>query len=235
MSAQAADGRQPAKGNGLPAGGDGRAEVERRRQLLALTRSGGEAAPDPRATLLALRCTLEGLVAPGGTVELEVGEAVEPVALSRPELEWVVLSLARNARTITPSAATLRVVLADVGRGEDRAHPPVTGYVRVSVGNGAPGAPPAALGRAWDCYVTPNGQRPAGVGLAAIRALVTRRGGHLQVISDPRLGHLIHAYLPTARGGAPPTAGVGPAHPPMWRETGGDPAPYRRPGAGPPR
>jgi len=135
------------------------------------------------------------------TCECSIPDDLWPVGLSAGELGQIINNLVLNAREATPpggritlSAANVRVHrgAADEGR---RVPLPDGLYVALVIRDTGRGIRRADLARIFEpAFSTKPGGH--GLGLATVRAIVLRHGGHIQVSSRPGHGTIFRVYLP---------------------------------------
>jgi signal transduction histidine kinase len=129
---------------------------------------------------------IERLVGPEVTLELTGDGEARDVRATESEIEQVLFSLAANARDAMPSGGRLVI---EVGQRGD--------LVALVVTDTGAGMDEATRRLIVEPFLT---TKPAGsdLGLATVRAIVQRRGGDLQVQSQPGCGSRFEVLLPSA-------------------------------------
>jgi PAS domain S-box-containing protein len=169
----------------------------------------GVARPDPddpiRTDVNLLLTRLERLVRSvvGGkvTTSLTLATDLRPVAVHPADLTQVVLNLVTNARDAMPDGGTLTLRTACQPGGPDRrgwpADVPAGEFVVLTVADTGIGMDEATRPRVFDPLFTTKGEG-TGLGLMAVREIVTRAGGHVEFDSEPGWGTQARVYLPRA-------------------------------------
>ena len=150
---------------------------------------------------------------------------VWPVTANSVQLEQILMNLAVNGRDAMPEGGTLTLATENrtiTGVGPDGA----SHFVVLSVSDTGTGIDPATQERMFEPYFTTKaGQGGTGVGLATVRNIVLRHGGHIEVATAPGEGTTIRVVLPRAAAHTPP-----PAAPLQGREEPGTARPAARHG-----
>ena len=135
------------------------------------------------------------------TTAVTLAPGLRPVAVHPSDLTQVVLNLVTNARDAMPDGGTLTVRTASQPGGPDRpgwpAEVPAGEFVVLTVADTGVGMDEATRLRVFDPLFTTKGQG-TGVGLMAVREIVTRAGGHIEIESEPGWGTQARVYLPRA-------------------------------------
>lgn len=151
----------------------------------------------------------------GVRVSLRPGRGVAAAA-DPTQVEQVVLNLVANARDAMPRGGTLGVragtAVVRPGRPGWPPHLPAGRYARLTVADTGTGIDDVTRARLFQPFFSTKGPAGSGVGLATVRDIVTRAGGHVEVDSDPGVGTVFRVYLPAAET-APPAG-------PAWVPTG---------------
>lgn len=152
-------------------------------QLLSVARKAPENAGPVEAVagLLAARPLLERLLGP--RVELMLGLPDEPtwLSLDLTQLHRVVLNLAANARDAQPRGGRFELVL-EVSQRDRIAG---TGVARLRARDHGEGIPANVLPHIFDPLFTTKADGGTGLGLAAVRAIVDRADGWIEVETSP--------------------------------------------------
>ena len=136
----------------------------------------------------------------------DLADNVWPVTANTVQLEQILMNLAVNARDAMPHGGTLTFAT------ENRA---VTGtapgqaahYVVLSVSDTGTGIDPTVQDRMFEPYFTTKaGHGGSGVGLATVRSIAVRHGGHIEVSTAPSAGTTVRVVLPRATASGPPAA-----------------------------
>jgi two-component system sensor histidine kinase BaeS len=120
----------------------------------------------------------------------------------------IVTALLDNALRHTPDGGTVRLVatpVAAAGRGATRL------AIRISVEDTGAGIPPEALPRIFERFFQADpshsrGTGTSGLGLSIVQALAAAQGGRAGAENGPNGGARLWFELPSAPGGATPTA-----------------------------
>jgi len=145
------------------------------------------------ATLDRMPGLLEGRV-----VTVEMRADLPPVEVDAVFIDQVLTNLLENAAKHGPPGTPIRVRAAELPDG----------MVRLTVEDGGPGVPPAALGRLFDkFYRVPRAgdgtRRGSGIGLAVVKGLVGAMGGRVTAHAGDLGGLAVDVDLPAARPPAP--------------------------------
>jgi signal transduction histidine kinase len=117
------------------------------------------------------------------------------------QLRQAVLALALNARDAMPEGGRLEIHLCRADRAEAGAAGVVGSgdFARIEVRDTGRGMDAETLAKALDPFYTTRAPgEGSGLGLAAVRAIVQRAGGALQLESEPGKGSLVVILLPLA-------------------------------------
>ena len=171
-------------------------------RLLAFSRK-HRAAPVPlalNAVVDAVVPMLRRLLPESIDMEVSLGAEVLPVEADAIELEQVVINLAVNARDAMSSGGRLTIVTRparlSAAEAEGREVPPGD-YVVLSVRDTGVGISAGAQKVMFDPFFTTKAPgHGTGLGLAAVRGVVSRSGGYIEVESEPGAGAEFTIYLP---------------------------------------
>lgn len=132
--------------------------------------------------------------------EFAVSPALPAAAADPAQISRVIHNLVLNAAQAMPVGGVVRLELRAVEVGVDEvAKLPAGKYVLLSVSDSGPGIAAAELKRVFEPYYSTK-QGNSGLGLAVVRSIVHRHGGHIDVESTPGSGTCFHIWLPTAAG-----------------------------------
>jgi two-component system cell cycle sensor histidine kinase/response regulator CckA len=138
------------------------------------------------------------------TAELE--PALHHVRADAGEVEQVLLNLVVNARDAMPRGGSLRIRTRNAESDETRNSNDSCEYAVLEVIDTGVGMPQAIQSRIFEPFFTTKGNRGTGLGLATVHDIVTKRGGHVDVVSAPGSGSTFTIYLPRAEGTVSPGA-----------------------------
>lgn len=115
-------------------------------------------------------------------------------------LDQLVLNLAVNARDAMPDGGCVQIGITSVPVDIESAAllevPPGT-YIRLAVSDDGVGMDPETLARCFDPFFTTKApQKGTGLGLAAVRAVVTECDGAIEVSSEIGAGTTFEVYFP---------------------------------------
>ena len=149
------------------------------------------------------------------SIELTVGIAPEstPVGLDDVQVEQILLNLSLNARDAMPAGGDLEIVVdrPPVGDGVEG----LPAGARLVVRDSGMGMSSETLAHAFEPFFTtkPSGFG-TGLGLAAVRRIVTEAGGHVEIDSEPGRGTTVTVSLPLKMTASPvPASTTEPAGP----------------------
>jgi two-component system, cell cycle sensor histidine kinase and response regulator CckA len=188
------------------------------RQLLDFSRPSGEG--DDRCDVGAVVGDLGKLLGPllGATTRLrvEVDELSCWSAISRNEVERILLNLAVNARDAMPDGGELLVRCRRRELSDDLSQERLTlaagSYVVLTVSDTGCGMDRRTRRRVFEPYFTTRADG-TGLGLSTVYAIARQRAGAVGVYSEPGAGTTFRVYLPELAGGigAPERHEPGPA------------------------
>lgn len=168
------------------------------RQLLKFSR--GEA---PEATLLnvndlisELREYFQRLLGHGIELRLLLDSRVSPVRFDPGQLQQVLMNLVVNAGDAMPDGGCLTI--KTTGPEVDKSAARLRHYVLVEVIDTGCGIAPEMRSRIFEPFFTTKETRGTGLGLANVREIVFRSGGHVCLESEPGRGSNFQVFLPCA-------------------------------------
>jgi signal transduction histidine kinase len=186
------------------------------RQLLSLSRNQpiGERVIDLNRQILALEALVRRLL--GGGVELVTNYASTALVRVEPTLiQQILLNLAVNAKDAMPHGGTVTIETADFDPekglffGGETIQPGK--YVRLVVSDTGIGMTPRIAERVFEPFFSTKPQgRNTGLGLATVRGVVDRSGGHISVRTALGQGTAFSILLPAATEGDIHHLGEGP-------------------------
>lgn len=148
------------------------------------------------ATLTRLQPSLP----PGVRLEAEPSPAAAVTTGDRDQLAMVIEELVSNAGQAMRDGGTVHVrVGTRATRDEARAEAPANAWVTLDVTDTGAGAPPEVLTRMFDPFFTTRGVTHAGLGLAAVRGVVTVHGGEVRASCGTHGGLTVSIVLPASR------------------------------------
>jgi two-component system cell cycle sensor histidine kinase/response regulator CckA len=152
--------------------------------------------------LRGLERLIAGVLSPGATLELQLGDEALWVRGDAAELERAVINLVLNARDSMPGGGQVRLATAQVELASGRevlsgSLAPGT-YARVVTADTGRGLTEAQRSRLFEPFFTTKELgRGSGLGMASVAAVVEKAGGQVEVLSSPG-GTAIELYLPFA-------------------------------------
>jgi len=156
-----------------------------------------------RATLAELATGLEQRVQERGAFELELPVEELYVEAGIGELEELLLNLVGNAAEAIAPGGTIRVEAGAATKSAPWSDSGQTRFVRLAVQDDGPGMSAEVVERAFEpFFTTRRGRGGTGLGLAMVRDIVTRRGGRIELATEPGHGTRFDLFLPAV--GAPP-------------------------------
>jgi two-component system sensor histidine kinase KdpD len=137
----------------------------------------------------------------GRTVSISVSADLPPVAVDAIFIDQVITNLVENAIRHAPRDVPIRV-LGSVAAG---------GMVRLTVEDGGPGVPAAALDRVFDKFyrlpeARERARRGSGLGLAVVRGFVEAMGGRVTARSSELGGLAVDVELRAVPNATPPAS-----------------------------
>ncbi|WP_272910970.1 PAS domain-containing protein [Falsiroseomonas oryziterrae] len=172
---------------------------------------------DPATLLAGLREILQPSLGPQIRVVLDVAPGLPPLCGEREQLQTALINLATNARDAMPQGGVLTLAARlDVARpGTASAQLTPGRYLRLEVRDSGTGMDAATLARVMEPFFTtkPEGVG-TGLGLPLVKALAERRGGAMEIESEPGRGTTVRLWLPAAEPAAPDPPPAGRADPP---------------------
>jgi len=172
------------------------------RQMMSFVRRDppSVAATDVNEVLGDMRALVERVVGSGVTVQLRLGNEVEPALLDRERLEHVILNLAANARDAMPAGGTLtlatRTVSFDPSDADAVEGAHAGAYVLVRVTDTGVGMTREVRERVFErFFTTKQVGHGTGLGLASVRRFLADCGGCVSVHSGEGHGTTVSLYL----------------------------------------
>jgi PAS domain S-box-containing protein len=156
-------------------------------------------------------------VAAGSRVEIDICRSAAGIPAVRADpgqLEQVLLNLVLNARDAMPEGGTVTITTRCVELDKGRA--PAAGVigpgrcVELVVTDTGTGMSPEIAARIFERFFTTKPSTGTGLGLSAVRSIVTDAGGSIEVQTAEGAGTAFRIYLPVATGTAE-SAAAGPA------------------------
>jgi signal transduction histidine kinase len=162
-------------------------------QLLAVAKGG---LIEPRVLSLSQQVVatermLQQIVGDGIELEIDAGEHPCPVLLDPGELDRLLLNLVVNARDAMPAGGTVRVAV----RRTSAEHGDAACCVLQVTDTGG-GIDEALIDHVFEPFVTTEGNRGTGLGLATCFGIVERAGGDIRVRSEAGRGTELTVRLP---------------------------------------
>jgi signal transduction histidine kinase len=171
------------------------------RHLLSVVRPEPGTAPRADVNLLLNRLgrVLKAIVGAQVTLAITPAAELELAAIHPAELTQVLLNLTTNARDAMRGSGTLTIRTATQPAGPDRsgwpADVPAGEFVVLTISDTGSGMDEATRLRAFDPFFTTKAKDGHGIGLATIREIVARIGGHVELESEPGWGTQVRVYL----------------------------------------
>ncbi len=144
---------------------------------------------------------LDSVVGPDIEVVVRLDAAAGMVKIDAEQLEEVIMNLAMNAREAMPDGGVLRIETRLSGRVSESFDSAASanphGYAVLTVADTGKGMDEATQARIFEPFFTTKARdKGAGLGLAAVYAIVKRRHGMVRVWSTLGSGTTIRIYLP---------------------------------------
>jgi two-component system cell cycle sensor histidine kinase/response regulator CckA len=160
------------------------ADVTRRLLSVARPEPGTPHRTDVNGLVAGLSRVLRAVVGARVTVAVTTADGIGLAEVHPADLTQVLLNLAANARDAMPDGGTLTV----------RTAPAAGGFVVLTAADTGVGMDAATRARMFDPFFTTR-DGGTGLGLATVREVVTRAGGHIEVESEPGWGTQVRVYL----------------------------------------
>ena len=122
------------------------------------------------------------------------------------EIEQILLNLVVNSRDAMPRGGSLTIRTRNAECDETRNSNGSCAYAVLEVIDTGAGMAESIQSRIFEPFFTTKGNRGTGLGLATVHDIVTKRGGHVAVVSAPGRGSKFSIYLPRAEGAVIPVA-----------------------------
>jgi signal transduction histidine kinase len=157
-----------------------------------------------------LRPIMGGLLGAGISIETKF-DSRAGILIDAGQFDQILTNLVINARDAMPEGGRLTIEVQEVLLDEiyTREHPRVTvgKYVRLSVADTGQGMDAHVRDKIFEPYFTTKSERGGtGIGLSTVYWIVSRSGGHIDVVSSTGNGTIFSLYFPV------------PEHPPLNRE-----------------
>lgn len=165
-------------------------------QLLTLSRQQvvGNETTDVSAVLEGTQQLLSRIIGEDIVLRLDIDPRVGSVALSKGQLQQVLLNLAANARDAMPHGGVLTFQAEN--RGDD--------FIRLTIADSGVGMPESVREKIFEPFFTTKGVgEGTGLGLAMVFGLVSQAGGTIDVDSKLGRGTTFVLLLPRAKEPAP--------------------------------
>jgi len=154
-----------------------------------------------------LEPSLRRLCGDGIDLRLETDASLGAVHADRSRCEEMILALAENACEAMPNRGVLEVVTAaalvpEGSRGPDGL--PAGRYAALAIRDTGVGIAPEEREHLFEPFFSTKGGGPsAGIGLAAVKGIVSQSGGAIEFESVPGAGSVFRVWLPVADPPAP--------------------------------
>lgn len=175
------------------------AEVIRHLQLFSRKSAGQPELVDPRVLLEEIITLMKHCLGRAVRIaKLQVTSAPGLVLGQPTLLRQLLINLCLNAREAMPCGGELSFTLDKVEfQPSDAAAPRRAGiFARITITDTGHGMPPEVLERLQQPFFTTHTEREMGLGLFAVREILTAHGGWLEVESQKAKGTRVHIYLP---------------------------------------
>jgi signal transduction histidine kinase len=181
----------------------GHAAARVARQLVAYAKPAATAdALDCNAALRDCEPMLRSITGLGIEVDFLLTPGIAPIRAGRGDFDRVVLNLVVNARDAIDEtgAISVRTAAATVmpGRRGWPADCPPGDYIALTVTDTGCGMTEEIQAQAFTRFFTTKGTKGTGLGLAAVRDIVTAAGGHVELESSPQWGTSVRVFWPVA-------------------------------------
>jgi signal transduction histidine kinase len=138
-------------------------------------------------------------------VEFDLADGLWQVKADPGQLQQVLMNLTVNARDAMPNGGRITVAAANTAPAAELPGAwgpiPPGEYVRLSVRDEGQGMDAAVLEKIFDpFFTTKEAGKGTGLGLAVVRGIVEKSGGHMAVESAPGSGSVFSVYLPRYTG-----------------------------------
>ena len=172
-----------------------------------------------RAVLEEIAANLEQTVGEAGTFELRLPLDELYVEAGLGEVEELLLNLVGNAAAAIAPGGRVEVEARPASKPGRYEGDPERRFVRITVRDDGRGMPPAVAERVFEpFFTTRRGRGGTGLGLAMVRDIVTRRGGRIELVTEPDRGTRFDLLLPVVepppRGDSAGSPGATPGLPP---------------------
>lgn len=165
--------------------------IEHAAQIAGGRRTRTEGSADIAAACDDIRRLLEPTFRPGAHLKVTVNRDLPRAAIDQSQLRQILVNLVLNARDAVHSNGTVTIAASPGGRPDANGQSPV----RLTVHDTGPGITKADLPHIFTPFFTTK-EHGTGLGLAAVRRIVTAHGGTIDVQSSPQ-GTRFTLNLPT--------------------------------------
>ena len=186
--------------------GAARRAAQLTKQMLGMTRREGTTVViDLSSELANLQAVLSRLAGPKVLLRIASPEAPVKARVDPSEIEQIVINLVVNACDAMEGEGQIDVTLAEGQAGPWTS--PGGGRIRgrgavLTIADNGPGMPPDVLTRCLEPFFTTKRRgQGSGLGMSTVYGLVTERGGHMDIDSDPT-GTAIRIWLPLSEDAA---------------------------------
>ena len=135
-----------------------------------------------------LAAALDQVICAGVAIELDLDDDVIHAALSRGDVEQILMNLCANAGDAMPQGGTIRIITRKVDAQT----------VRLSVADDGAGMDERALAKTGQSgFTTKADAHGTGLGIPAVEHLITRAGGRMAIDSQPGTGTVVQLDMPS--------------------------------------
>lgn len=128
--------------------------------------------------------------------EFTIPEDVWLVDADEGQLSQVIHNLVINSDQAMPLGGAIRIKAENIEVPADTTLPLKGGkYVKISISDEGKGIPAEDLNKIFEPYYSTK-ETGSGLGLASVRAIVLRHGGHISADSEPGVGTTFEIYIP---------------------------------------
>jgi len=175
-------------------------------QLLTFSRGGEPSLKSMKIDDLVLDTAHLSLLGSDIQVECHVQDETRHCRVDASQIAQVISSIVLNARQAMPAGGTISIFIENV-QLDQRQHPALLSgpYVLVTIRDTGVGISPEHLPRVFDPFFSTK-PRSSGLGLSSSYAIITRHGGHIEILSEEGIGTTVYLYLPAAPESAVSTA-----------------------------
>lgn len=175
-------------------------------QLLTFSRGGEPSLKTMRIDDLVLDTAHLSLLGSDIQAEYHVQDGTWHCRVDASQVAQVISSVVLNARQAMPDGGALSIAIENVQLDQRQHHALLSGpYVLVTIRDTGVGISPEHLPRVFDPFFSTK-PRSSGLGLSSSYAIISKHGGHIDIISEQGIGTTVYLYLPAAPEGAVSTA-----------------------------